>query len=254
MTTDSSRTIQSVDCACRILSLLQEWDEAGVTELATELGYAKSAIHKQLATLMDHELVVKDDGRYRLSLRYLDMAEHAKQQVGNFDIIKAEIDSLAEETGEVAQFATEEHGRLVYLYKAKGESAVETASTVGRREYLHSTALGQTILSQFPRERVEEILDQWGLPKKTEKTVTSRDALFETLETTRQRGYAIDDEENIQGLRCIAAPVLGADQTVHGALSVSGPYSRMTMERLESELDELISRSANVIEINSKFS
>ena len=249
-----TRTIKSVDCACQILMLLQERDGAGVTELAKELGYAKSAIHSQLSTLLENELVVKDDNTYRLSLRYLDMAEHVKGQVGNYDVIKNEIDSLAAETGEVAQFATEEHGRLVYVYKAKGQTAVETASSVGRREYLHSTALGKAILSQLPRERVDEIIDERGLPEKTEETVTTPEALYERLATARERGYAIDDEENIRGLRCIAAPVLDSNESVFGALSISGPYSRMTDERIEEELNGTISRSANVIEINSKFS
>lgn len=254
METNNSRTIKSVSCACQILGLLQEWDGAGVTELATELGYVKSAIHSQLATLMEHEMVVKDGNTYRLSLRYLDMAEHVKGQVGNYEVIKKEINSLADETGEIAQFATEEHGRLVYVHKAKGPSAVETASSIGAREYLHSTALGKAILSQLPRERVEKIIERRGLPQKTEMTVGTLEELFDLLETSRERGYAIDDEENIRGLRCIAAPVTHSSGIVFGALSISGPYSRMTDERIKNELSETISRSANVIEINSKFS
>lgn len=254
MAQNNTRTLKSVDCACRILKLLQEKNGAGVTELSKELGYAKSAIHSHLATLLEHELVVKDGDAYRLSMQYLDMAEHVKNYVGNYEVITEEIDALAAETGEVAQFALEEHERLVYIHKAKGDSAVETASSVGKREYLHCTALGKSILSQLPEERIDEIIERRGLPQKTEQTVSSREELFERLEAVRERGYALDDEENIRGIRCIAKPVFGPDETVQGAVSITGPYSRMKMERLENELNERISQAANVIEVNSKFS
>jgi DNA-binding IclR family transcriptional regulator len=247
------KTVQAVENACAVLAALQKLGGAGVTELADELSLAKGAVHAQLATLVQQGFVAKDGTTYRLSLRYLDMAEHVKNQFEKFDVVCSEVDSLASETGEVAQFATEEHGRLVYLHKTKGDDAVETASTIGCREYLHCTALGKAILSELPRERVDEIVDCHGLPAKTERTLTTRAELHETLDETRERGYAIDDEENIEGLRCIAAPVV-ADDEVLGAFSVSGPSSRMTDDRLQSELVETISRSANVIHINYKFS
>lgn len=253
MQDEKPRTVKAVEIACRILEALQRLDGAGVTELADDLGYAKSAVHAQLATLVEHNLVVKDGTTYRLSLRYLDMAEYVKDRFGKFDVIRSEVDSLAAETGEVAQFATEEQGRMIYLHKAKGENAVETVSTIGRREFLHCTALGKAILAELEPERVDEIVSQHGLPEKTENTVTTPEELGEALEATRERGYAIDDEENIRGLRCIAAPVF-TDDDVIGALSVSGPSSRMTDKRLEEELIETISQSANVIQINYKYS
>jgi DNA-binding IclR family transcriptional regulator len=250
----SKRKVQAVDIACDILSVLQDHDRSGITEIAEELGYAKSAIHTQLATLEDNELVVKDGTDYRLSLRFLDFAEGVKSRIDKYDVIVDEIDSLAEETGEIAQFATEEHGRLVYLHKSKGENGVETASSVGRREYLHSTSLGKSILSQFSDERVREIMDRRGMPQKTDNTVQDVEELLSELAEVRERGYALDDEENIEGLRCISAPILKDDGTVLGALSVSGPASRITDERIDAELSESISRAANVIQINYKFS
>lgn len=254
MPSDNTRTIDAVRTACGLLDALQEHGPAGVTRLAEELDLSKSVVHSHLATLTECEYVVKEGTQYRLSFRYLDLARHVRDQFGVYDVITGELDSLAEETGEVAQFGTEEHGQVVYLAKAKGESGVETASSVGRREYLHSTSLGKAILSQLPRERVVDIVDQRGLPRKTDHTITDRDDLLEELERTRERGYAIDDEENISGLRCVAAPVGGPDDTILGALSVSGPSSRMEMDRIESELADTITRAANVIEINSKFS
>lgn len=246
--------VQSVDLACALLRELQERERAGITELADLLGYAKSAIHTQLATLEANELVVKDGTSYRLSLRFLDMAESVKEQIGKYGVITSEVDSLADKTGEVVQFGTEEHGWLVYLYKTKGENAVETASSIGTREYLHSTSLGKSILSTYSEHRIEEIIEMRGLPSKTEQTISNKEKLFEELEQVREQGYAFDDEENIQGLRCVSVPVYSDAGDVLGAISISGPSQRMTPDRIEDELVTDTSKSANVIQINYKFS
>jgi DNA-binding IclR family transcriptional regulator len=166
-------------------------------------------------------------------------------------VVTDELDDLAAETGEVAQFATEEHGRAVYLDKARGEQAVNTASTVGKREYIHCISLGKAMLAHLPEERVEGIVDRHGLPAQTPNTITDRETLFEELETTRERGYAVDDEEKIEGVRCVAAPL--TDDGVVGAISISGPSSRMDGERFREELPRKLLRWANVIEINAKF-
>lgn len=251
---DSPRTVQAVQTACDILDVLQERNGAGVTEIAAALDRSKGTVHSQLATLMENEYVVKRDDEYHLSLRFIDMGQFVRERLGIYDVVATELDSLAEETGELTQFATEEHGRAVYLYKARGEKAVETASSVGKREFLHCISLGKAILAHLPQERVDEIIDQHGLPSQTETTTTSREELLDELEEIRDRGYAIDNEEKIKGLRCVAAPVMGDGDSVLGAVSVSGPSSRMVGERFEEELPEQVVRSANVIEINAKFS
>lgn len=246
--------VQSVGLACSILKELQERERAGVTELAEAVDKAKSGVHAQLKTLEANELVVNEDATYRLSLRFLDMAESVKAQFGNYDVITSEIDALAAETGEVVQFGAEEHGWLVYLYKSKGDAGVETASSIGKREHLHSTSLGKAILSTYSEEETAQIVARRDLPRKTPNTITTKAELFEELDQIRDRGYAFDDEENISGLRCVSVPVFRDDENVLGAVSVSGPSRRMTQDRVDEELVDAVSKSANVIEINSRFS
>lgn len=252
MSSDHNR-VNAVDTTCEILEAIKEHNGAGVTELATELDYAKSAIHKHLVTLQDNNYVISRNNEYRISLQFLEMAEHVKEQLGVYDIVRKAVDDLAQETGEVVQFAIEEHEQAVCLYKSRGEKAVETASSIGERERLHSTALGKTILAHLPEERVHKILDNQRMTESTPNTITDRDELFDHLEMIRQRGYAVDDEENIRGLRCVGAPVIGPEENIFGALSVSGPARRMNEERIETELKEHLLNAANVIEINSKF-
>lgn len=254
MAAESPRTIQAVGITLEIIDFLHERNSAGITEIANELGWSKGTIHCHLATLIENEYVVKDGEQYSLGLRYLELGEGVKEQLGIYDIVTTELDDLTNECGELAQFATEEHGRAVYLYKKGGERAVQTASSVGKREFLHCISLGKAILAHYPRERVDEIIDRHGLPKYTDQTITTREGLFDELETIRERGYAFDDEEKIEGLRCVAAPVMDGDGGVLGAVSLSGPSSRMTGDRYREKIPNMVTRSANVIEINAKFS
>ncbi len=252
--TTKPRTIQAVGITLEIIDYLHEHDRARITEIAHELGRSKGTIHCHLATLLEKEHVVKNGETYQLGLRYLELSEGVKDRLGIYDAVTDELADLAEQSDELVQFATEEHGRAVYLYKNGSERAVQTASSIGKREYLHCISLGKAILAHYPRERVEEIIDRHGLPEYTSQTITDRDELFEELETIRERGYAFDDEEKIEGLRCIAAPVKAGKNEVFGAVSVSGPSSRMTGDRYREELPNMVTRSANVIGINAKFS
>lgn len=248
------RTIDAVQTTLEIIERLQELDNAGVTELANELGLSKGTVHCHLATLIRNDYVTKDGEKYQLSLRYLDLAETVKDRLEIYDVIKTEVDDLAEESNNIAQFAMEEHGHAVYLYKARGKKDIQTASSIGKREHLHCISLGKAMLAHFPEERVDEIVERHGLPKYTDQTITTRDELIDELERVRDRGYAIDDEEVIEGLRCIAAPVKRADGSVLGAVSVSGPSTRMNGDAFEEDYPAMVKNSANVIEINAKFS
>ncbi|WP_135305534.1 IclR family transcriptional regulator [Haloarcula amylovorans] len=248
------RKINAVRNTCRIIEVLQEHGSAGITEISESLNFSKSAVHGHLATLEEEGLVVKEDHSYSLSLRFLDIAEQVKDGVADHTIVKEEVTNLAEETGEVVHFGTEEEGRVVYLSKARGASAVETASKIGKRMPMHSTSLGKALLAELSPERCEQIVDRHGLPEQTAKTITNTERLKSELEETRQRGYSIDDEENIPGVRCIGMAVSVPEANVLGALSISGPSQRMTDERMETELSEQIAQAANVIEVNSRYS
>lgn len=101
----------------------------------------------------------------------------------------------------------EEHNMGVYIAQEESEQAVNTNLHMGKRVFLHQTASGKAILAYTPRSRVEKIIDQRGLNRMTDNTVTDREELFGELDETKERGYAIDDREWYRGLRCIAAPI-----------------------------------------------
>ncbi|SEW31185.1 IclR family transcriptional regulator [Natrinema salifodinae] len=249
----SGRRIQSVEIAFTVLDAVRKNEQSSVTELAEELGHSKSTIHSHLQTLESQGVIVRHGDGYRLSLQVLDMANDVRDQVGNYEVIVDEVDKLAAETGEIAQFGLEERGHVAYLYKAMGNQAVETVSRPGGSQPMYSTSLGKAILAFLSPDRREAIIGDMSFTPKTPTTITDAEALSEELAAIADRGYAIDDEENIEGLRCVAAPVKSAN-TVLGAVSVTGPVSRITDDYLHGELADSVHRAANVIELNTKFS
>jgi DNA-binding IclR family transcriptional regulator len=243
-------SIEAVEKSVLVLEALRELDGAGVTELASHLGMAKATVYSHLTTLNNTKLVVQEDAEYRLGLRFLDFGEYTKQRSRMYPVAKSEVDALAEESGETAQFLVEEHGEGVYLYKTATDRAIQTGARTGSRRPLHCTALGKSVLAHLPEERVESIVDRNGLPRHTPNTLTDRDDLYEALEEVRERGYALDDEEVQPGLRCVAAPILDFENDVLGAISVAGPTSRMSGTRFRETIPEMVTNSANIIEIN----
>jgi IclR family KDG regulon transcriptional repressor len=247
-------TIAAVDRAIDVIGVLRDRDGAGVTEIANELGWAKSTVHTHLRTLWENEYVVRENDQYVLSLRFLDLGEYVKTRKPVYSVVEPRIEELADETGKRVQFITYEHGYGVYARIAKGEHAVSTGGRLGRRRsMLHSSAAGKSILASLPREEVEEIFDRRGLPRSTENTITDRDEMFRELATVRDNGFAFNHEEHIHGLRAAAAPVHGPENDVLGAVSVAGTARRMRDSWFTDELPELILGVTNEVELELTY-
>lgn len=250
--TEFDAPIKATERSMAILEEIRRRDGAGVTELADHFGFSKSTVHDHLRTLEGAKYLVRDGDEYSVGLRFLDLGGHARGRQELYEVSREEIDDLVDETGEAAKIAVEEHGRGVYLYQSRGENAVRTDSHVGTRVYLHCCGIGKAILAHLPEERVTEIIDEYGLPRWTKYTITDEDELFDELETIRDRGVAIDNEERIRGLRCVATPVM-RDEEVIGAISVSGPTKRLDEDDIDRKID-LVRDTARVIELNAKYS
>lgn len=246
----AKNSINSIKTMFRVVRAIQRMDGATLTELSSELGLPTSTTHNYLKTLEEEEYVVADDGTYHVGLRFLEHGAYARNRMKLYDIAVPEVDKLAEQTGELANLLVEEHGRGVYLHRAYGEEAVQVEAHVGTRVYLHSTSLGKAVLAHLSEERRREIFDKQGLPQRTPSTVTDPDELSQELDEIKERGFAFDNEERIQGLRCVAAPVLSNSGRVLGAVSVSGPTNRFRKERFREELPAKLLEVVNVIELN----
>lgn len=219
--------IKSVKRAFNIVESIQERDGATLMELATEVDTAKSTIHRHLSTLQEQGYIVKEDNQYYIGLRFLNPAIYARNRRSEYQLIKPKIDQIAEETGERAQFITEEHGRGIHVFSSVGERGIQTESRVGKLVYLHATSAGKNILAHLPQERVMDILDRHGLPQLTENTITSRDTFLNELETVRERGYAFNLAERRENMQAVGVPVRDPNGEILGGISITGPRRRM---------------------------
>lgn len=251
------RTLKTVLKATEVVDTLMKLDGAGVTELAQSLDISKSSSYTYLKTLERSEFVTKTGNEYHLSYNFLVFGEYVRNQSLLYQVGKTEIDELAAETGQYAHLVVEENGRGINLYKSKGEKAIgddyQTAK-LQQRDYLHITASGKAILAHLSRERIEEIIEQYGLPARTEQTITNRDELREELAAIRDQGFAYNDEEEIEGFRAVGAPIKHRNGEILGSVSVSGPTSVLDKDTFYEEITDLVTRTANIIEVNINMS
>lgn len=246
--------INATETTLEIAQALQDHECVGVTELAAEVDLPRSTVFNHLKTLEQNEYVVNEGGSYRLGCRFLELGAKARSYHDVHEVARQEVNRLAKDTGEISALLVEEHGLGVFLHRAEGEQAVHIDSYTGQRIFLHGAALGKAILASLPRGRVEEIIERRGLPALTANTVTQREELFAELEEIDNRGVAFDDEERLDGLRSVAAPIMDDDDTVLGSISIAGPSSRVQDERFEEEFPRKIEDAINVIELNLTYS
>lgn len=249
----TNNELSTTEKSFRIINALYENDGATLSRLNRFLDIPKSTIHRHLGTLQKHRYVHMEDNEYHVGFKFLELGEYTRNRKEAYQLAKEPVNTLAEETGERAQFVVEEQGRGIYLYIETGEHAVRTGLSVGQQIYLHSTSAGKVILSLLPDDRVNEILDEYGLPPLTENTITDSNELKSQLDEIRERGYAFNREENIKGLRAVSGPVTDENDILIGVLSVSGPSHRMKGEWFQSGLPDLVLGTANELELRIAY-
>jgi IclR family acetate operon transcriptional repressor len=239
-------SVQSVDRALDLLEALASTDaEVAITSLANRTGLHVSTAHRLLATLVRRGYVRQnpDTSRYYAGPKLATLAE-GRSRFGELRTrARGLLRTLAEATRETANLSVLDDTWAVYLETVPGPQMVRLFTTVGNRVPLHATGSGKALLAWLPAPRREAILERLELRAHTPRTIAEPNALRRALEEVRERGYAVDDEEFDEGVRCIAVPVgpLGAPIA---AISVSGPASRLGRPRL-GELAPMLRRCAS---------
>lgn len=237
----------------KIIEFVKARNGVTISEMAAELDFAKSTVHRHLSTLSDMGYLVEERDGYHLGLRFLDLGQHALKRRKGYELAKDKVEEIAEQTGERAQFIVEEHGEAVYLYRTRGENAVRTDPGIGSRIPLHSTAAGKAILAALDDGQVFDMIEQTDFDPITQNTITDPDDLLAEIEAIRDRGYSFNRQENLEGLNAVGVAVNGPDDVL-GALSVSGPSHRIKGERFEKTLPDLLLGAANELELNIAYS
>lgn len=252
MESTANHPVRTTEKTLAIVETLRELESARLYELDEELDMTKGAIHNHLSTLREHGYVSKNDNQYELSLKFLTLGGHVRAQHPLYQFGRPKARQLANQTGLLVNLMKEENGRGVYLFQARGEEAVNLDTHVGYRIRLHHIAVGKAILAYLPRERIDEIVERWGLPAVTGNTITEKPELLEELEQIRERGYATDVGERTEGLCCIGAPVLVDDEPL-GAISVSAPTSRLEGHGFDDEMTSEVKSTADAIALDIRY-
>lgn len=246
----AGRTLASVEKTFDVVETLWEQGGAGVTAVAEALDLPKSTIHAHLATLESKGYVVRRDGTYRLSLRFLTFGEHVRRAEPLFHAAREPVEDLAERTGERVLCMTEQNGLGVVLHVGEGSRSLSGDVTVGTNVYHHCSAGGKAMMAHYPPERVEAIVDRWGLPAFTDETITDRETLLAELATVREEGIAFNREEYIRGVLAVGVPIFDDEETVCGAVTIAGPVRRLYAEREPDALHDALLATANAIEVD----
>ncbi|WP_211294668.1 IclR family transcriptional regulator [Streptomyces glaucescens] len=225
--------VQSVDRAVSVLEILARSGEAGVTEIADELGVHKSTAFRLLGVLENRGLVAqaKDRGKYYLGAGVLRLAGAAAVRL---DISQEGVPvcrELADELGETVNIAVLDDDAAVNIMQARGTASVTAQNWLGRRTPLHATSSGKVLLAHMPPTLREGLLAR-SLPRFTERTITAASMLRGELEAVVEQGYGTTVEELELGLAAVAAPIRAHDGEVIAAISVSGPVYRLNFDRL----------------------
>ncbi|MFJ9852161.1 IclR family transcriptional regulator [Streptomyces sp. NPDC101150] len=225
--------MRSVDRAVTVLEILARHGEAGVTEVADELGVHKSTAFRLLGVLENRGLVTQEQerGKYYLGAGVLRLAGAAAVRLDISREGAAVCRSLADELGETVNIAVLDNNAAVNIMQARGPASVTVQNWLGRRTPLHATSSGKTLLAHQP-ESVQQAVLARQLTRFTERTITSPAAVRRELAEVAERGFAVAIEELERGLRAVAAPVRARDGAVVGAISVSAPAYRLAEERL----------------------
>jgi len=229
------KLIGSVQRALDILNLFSmQKPELSLTEFAQEMKLTKSTVAGLVATLEENRVLARDpkSKKYRLGMKLLELGDIVRHQTQIQQVAFQYLETLRNWCDESVNLAVLDDGYVVYIERLFGSKMLGMRSEIGKRERAHSTALGKSILAMLPPGEVQAYVQRYGLPSITPHTITNQQIFIEELQRVRQDGYAVDNEENEVGGRCIAAPVMDYTGRPIAAISISIPLQRIPLEQI----------------------
>lgn len=239
----------TIDKVFTILETISHRPEGiSLAELFKTTKIAKTTIFRILETLKAREYVSFDTitERYALDIKSLELGIKGLMNINLVEVSIPYLKTLSSKTCETCFLGVYNHGYVVYLYKSEGTMSIQTNARLGSRLPAYCTGIGKALLAHQPQDEIDRILNK-PLPKITDKTITDRVALYNVLADIRLQGYSFDNEENEEGLTCVARPIFNYTGSIVGAISVAGPTHRMI-----PKIDSVIQESLQVSRIISR--
>lgn len=246
--TEAPTSVQALDRALRLLEILAGSDGVSLTALARESGLAASTVHRLLATLAAHGFVAaaEEDQTWVIGVEAFRVGQAFQRRFKVAAIGRPVMRDLMEATGETANIGIFEGGDAVFISQVESQEPIRAFFRAGERRHAHASGIGKALLARMPRERVERLVRERGLPRFTDATITDVERLVADLDAIRRRGWALDDEERSRGMRCIAAAIFDENGEAIAGLSISGPSQRLEPDRIE-RLGPMVRRAADEI-------
>lgn len=250
--TEAKNPVQSAERIFKVMETLAETGPVGLMDLSNRLELHKSTVHRLLLSLHYMGYVKQDEetGKYMLTFKIAELAGKVLTQVDISAIVHPLLSELANECRETVHFVQRRGIEVFYLDKVSPlrpqESAIRMASQVGLSRPLYCSAVGKAILAELPDQEIAYLWKHSEIEQKTAHTITELDDLMKEIKTIRKLGYALDNEENELGVRCIAACVYNHRGEPANAFSISAPVGRMTDARI-GQLSEQILKTKTKI-------
>ncbi|WP_456276616.1 IclR family transcriptional regulator [Bacillus sp. AK128] len=231
--------VQSLERALTLLNVLSDYpDGIQITTLSEIVGLSKSTTHRLLATLLNMNYVIKDEvsEKYKLGYQLIYLSRNILSNLNVIEVAKPFLEKLSQKINETIHLCIEDNGEVIYVDKIESNQTIRMYSRIGSRAPMYCTGVGKILLSDMTRARYEEVVSRMEFVPKTAKTIISKQELDEEIERVRYQGYALDNIENEEGIRCISAPIRNFQGKIIASFSISGPSNRITMERVQDEL------------------
>jgi DNA-binding IclR family transcriptional regulator len=249
----SSKSANTSSTALKALSVLEavafSSRPVAVSEVAEQVCIDRSTAYRMLKTLADAGYVVQDgiSKRYRLSYKVISLSRNLLADNEVTQLIRQRLEQITDETHETLHLSVLDGHEAVLVLAVKGTQLVTVDFQIGDRVPLHCTSIGKTLLAFQDVRYTEEVIAA-GLPRMASNTITDPDEFRKDLQHIRSQGYAIDDREFSDSMRCIAVPVFEGGGRVRRGISISGPDSRFSFDRLEELKDPLLRASRELSE------
>ena len=233
--------VNTVSRAARILDYLAEHDDRGVSEIARDLDMPKSSTYNILMTLEIHGLAERDarTGGFHLGIKLIELGHRAQGELALGRVARPFLQGLNAETDETIHLVVLDHDEVLYVDCVESRLRLRTYSVIGVRAPLYCTSVGKAILAWQEEAFLKRYLEKTELRRETDRTITDPEALRQELARIRDRGYAVDDREHEEHLRCVGAPIRNSRGEVFASLSLSGPEVRVTPDRIEELADRI---------------
>jgi DNA-binding IclR family transcriptional regulator len=233
--------VRAVERAVQILNCFDDGHvERGVSEIALAVGLHKATTHRIMATLLRSGYLERtaDAQKYRLGVQLADLGSKVIRRMDVRREALPHMTQLVEQWDEMCDLGLFDQGQVFYIEVIRGSHALSIAAAVGQHLPAYCTASGKLFLAHLPPDRLDALLAQ-PLTAYTDKTVASPSALRHQLEIIRRQGYGFDDEEYEAGIRAVSAPIWGHDGSIVAGMSIPGPASRMTLDRVADIAESL---------------